>query len=141
MSQCTRQVHRQNISRLRIAGVCPKIIQGPQAARINATCCVPKGEGLPLWAVISMTVDSAASISTLKKAIWKRTSRQMAGVRLDDELGKGCRGSPFRSNLVEFGWRSSSSFPISVVTDARSLSLAHLSELTASLSLRSSGIA
>jgi hypothetical protein len=47
----------------------PKIIQGPQAARINAMCCVPKGEGLPLWAVISMTVDSAASISTLKKAL------------------------------------------------------------------------
>lgn len=115
-----------------------------------------------------MSVDSAARVSTLKNAlhmrkdetvkqqttgtgfaayIWKKTSRQIAGVRLNapDAVWRGKaarevnlrtdhfirRHSQFRSRPAELRQCSSNSLPISVVIDARSLSLAHLSELTA----------
>lgn len=53
---------------------------GPQAARIRATCCVPKGDGLESWANTSIKVDSAANVSTRKKDAWKKMRRQIADV-------------------------------------------------------------
>ena len=59
-----------------------KTTQGPQAARSNATCCVPKGDGLPSCANMSMSVDIAARVSTLKNALHIRkdeTVKQQLG--------------------------------------------------------------